>query len=109
MDPPSPLRAMQRKLQQKNARLNARRRLLFKRQRIHGNDGVAHYSRLLAREARQVRSSLMRLQQLQHSHLQNLPHGQDVSSERTINVVGNVKSLKIKYTNFLLLIVSILS
>jgi len=96
MDPPSPLRAMQRKLQQKNARLNARRRLFFKRQRIHGNDGVAQCSQFLAREARQVRSSLMRLQRLQHSDLQNHPHGQHLSSQRTINVVGNVNSLKIK-------------
>jgi len=62
MDPPSPLRTAQRQLQQKNVGLNARRRLLFKRQHIHGNDGVAHCSQLLTWEARRVRSSLMRLQ-----------------------------------------------
>jgi len=43
----------------KNARLNARHRLLSKHQRIHGNDAVAHRSKLLVQEARQVRSSLM--------------------------------------------------
>jgi len=71
MDPLSPLRAIQRKLQQKNARLNTRHCLLFKHQRMHENDTVAHSSKLLAREAHQVRSSLMRLQRLQHSDLQN--------------------------------------
>ena len=109
MDPPSPLRAMQRKLQQQNARLNARRRLSFKRQHIHGNDGVAHCLWQVAREARQVRSSLMHLQQLQHSNLQNQPHRQHLPSQRTINIVGNVKSSKIKYTYFLLLIIFIRS
>ena len=59
----------------KNARLNARRRLLLKRQCIHENDRVAHYSQLLTREARRARSSLMRLQRVQHSPLQNQPHG----------------------------------
>jgi len=91
MDPPSPLRAMQRKLQQKIARLNARHRLLFKHQCMHGNDGVAHRLELLAWEARQVRSSLMRLKRLQHSDLQNQPHGQHLLSQCTINIVGNVQ------------------
>jgi len=84
MDPPSLLRAMQRKLQQKNVRLNARRRLLFKRQHIHRNNGMTHYSQLFAQEALRVRSSLTRLQRLQYSD-----RGDNV------NVVGNVKSLKI--------------
>ena len=94
MDPPSPLQAMQRKLQQKNAILNARRHLLFKRQHIHINESVAHYSQLLVREASRVRSSLMRLQRLQYSDLENQPPGQHLHSQHPVNVVGNVKSLK---------------
>jgi len=83
MDPPSPLQAVQRRLQQKNARLNARRRLLFKRQHMHGNDDVAHCSRLLAWEARQVRSSLMRLQMGTDTPLlqKGCVHAKDVDSQ----------------------------
>ena len=66
----------------------------FKRQCKHGNDGATHCSQLLAREARRVRSSLMRLQRLQHSNLGNQLHGQNLHPQRTVNVVGNVKSLK---------------
>jgi len=88
---------MQKKLHQKNARLNANHCLLFKRHCIHGNDSVAQYSQLLAREARRVRSSLMHLQWLQYSHLENQPHGQNLHSQRTGNIIDNVKSLK-KYS-----------
>ena len=90
MVPSSSFSTTRRKLQQKNARLNARRRLLFKRRHIERSDMVAHRSRLLAREARQVRSTLMRLEHMELTHLEQCGHEQNPVSIHSMDTLGNV-------------------
>ena len=69
MDPSSSFSTTRRQLQEKNARLTTQRRLLSKHRDIEQDDVVAHRCRLLAREARQVRSTLIRLEQMESTHL----------------------------------------
>jgi len=90
MDPSSSFSTTRRKLQQKNARLNARRRLLFKRRHIERYDMVAHRSRLLAKEARQVRLTLMRVEHMESMHLQQRGHQQNPISIHIMDTLGNV-------------------
>ena len=77
-------------MQQRNARLNARRRLLFKQRHIERYDVVAHRSRLFAREARQVRSTLMRFEHMESTHLEQWGHQQNPISIHNMDTLGNV-------------------
>ena len=77
----------------KNGRLNTRRRLLFKHPHIERNDVVAHHCRLLAREAHQVKSTVMCLQRMQSTHLEKQLEQQNLVSARNIDNLSNVDSI----------------
>ena len=91
-----------RQLQQKNARLKARRRLLFKREHIYQDDVMPHRCRLLAREARQLRSTLMRLRRTHTPHLENQHEHKNLISAHNIHDHGNSSSVLVNIISLLM-------
>ena len=63
---------------------------MFKRRPIQRDDVVAYRCRLLAREACQVRSALMRLEQMESTHLEQQGQLQNLVSALNIDNLRNV-------------------